>query len=158
MPELPEVETIKRQLDRVLVGQKIKLVEKLHKKSFQGESLKVMGKKIVAVKRKAKMIWIDLEGDLNLLVHLKMTGQLIYQGEVGKHTRVVFELSRGRLIFNDLRKFGWIKVVTNQQLQEHFTIAIMQSLSTSQTWSVFLGIGTVGFVVMLGSNIVDITS
>ena len=121
MPELPEVETIKRQLDRVLVGQKIKLVEKLHKKSFQGESQKVMGKKIVAVKRKAKMIWIDLEGDLNLLVHLKMTGQLIYQGEVGKHTRVVFELSRGRLIFNDLRKFGWIKVVTNQQLQEHFT-------------------------------------
>ncbi|MBU2051672.1 bifunctional DNA-formamidopyrimidine glycosylase/DNA-(apurinic or apyrimidinic site) lyase [Patescibacteria group bacterium] len=120
MPELPEVETIRRQLDKVLVGQKIKEIEKLHPKSLQGNSLKVLGKKIVAVKRKAKMIWIDLEGDLNLLIHLKMTGQLIYNGRPGKHTRVVFGLSRGRLIFNDMRLFGWIRVVNNQQLKSQF--------------------------------------
>ncbi|MDZ4228902.1 MAG: DNA-formamidopyrimidine glycosylase family protein, partial [Patescibacteria group bacterium] len=120
MPELPEVETIRRQLDKVLVGQKIKEIEKLHPKSLQGNSLKVLGKKIVAVKRKAKMIWIDLEGDLNLLIHLKMTGQLIYNGRPGKHTRVVFGLSRGRLIFNDMRLFGWIRVISNQQLKSQF--------------------------------------
>lgn len=120
MPELPEVETIRRQLNRVLVGQRIKKIEKLHQKSLQGSSLKVISKKIVAVKRKAKTIWIDLEGDANLLIHLKMTGQLIYGGQAGKHTRVIFELSRGRLIFNDLRLFGWIKVVDNKTLEKHF--------------------------------------
>ena len=120
MPELPEVETIRRQLNKVLVGQKIKKIEKLHPKSLQGPSLKVIGKEITAVKRKAKMIWFDLQGDLNLLVHLKMTGQLIYNGKPGKHTRVVLKLSRGRLIFNDLRLFGWIKVVSNDQLEKHF--------------------------------------
>ena len=120
MPELPEVETIRRQLDKVLAGQKIKKIVKLHQKSLQGDSLKVAGKKIVAVKRKAKMIWVDLQGDCSLLVHLKMTGQLIYNGKVGKYTRVIFELTKGRLIFNDLRLFGWIKVVTNKQLTDHF--------------------------------------
>lgn len=113
MPELPEVETIRRQLDRVLPGQRIKQVVGL-----QVEYLKVKGKKIVAVKRKAKMIWIDLEGDINLLIHLKMTGQLIYNGKPNKHTRAVFELTHGRLIFNDLRKFGWIKLLPNSKLQQ----------------------------------------
>src|SRR3989337_3889984 len=117
MPELPEVETIRRQLQRALVGQKIKKVEILHPKSFLGSPAKVLGKKIVAVKRKAKTIWIDLEGDLNLLIHLKMTGQLIVDGKAGKHTRVILELSRGRLIFNDLRIFGWIKRVANDWLK-----------------------------------------
>jgi len=120
MPELPEVETIRRQLNRVLVGQKIKKIESLHPKSLQGSSLKVAGKKIVAVKRKAKMIWIDLEGDLNLLVHLKMTGQLLLNAQPGKHTRVVIELTKDQLIFNDLRIFGWIKAVNNQELKQYF--------------------------------------
>src|SRR3989338_836178 len=118
MPELPEVETIRRQLDKVLAGQKIKKIVKLHQKSLQGDSLKVAGKKIVAVKRKAKMIWVDLQGDCSLLVHLKMTGQLIYNGKPGKHTRIVFELSRGRLIFNDLRKLGWIKILPKSKIYD----------------------------------------
>lgn len=117
MPELPEVETIRRQLDKVLVGQKIKEIIVLQKKSLQGETLKVEGKKIVGVKRKAKMIWIDLEGDLNLLIHLKMTGQLLINGKEGKHTRVIIQLNKDRLIFNDLRIFGWIKVVRNKELK-----------------------------------------
>lgn len=118
MPELPEVETIRRQLDKVLLGQKIISLTAFAKASTVEAG--IIGKKIVGVKRKAKMIWIDLEGDLNLLVHLKMTGQLIYNGQPGKHTRAVFELTKGRLIFNDLRKFGWIKAVNNRQLREYF--------------------------------------
>lgn len=120
MPELPEVETIRRQLDKVLAGQKIEEIEKLHSKSLQGESLKVVGKKIIGVKRRAKMIWVDLEGDLNLLIHLKMTGQLLLNTQPGKHTRVVIELTKDRLIFNDLRIFGWIKIVNNRELKQHF--------------------------------------
>ena len=120
MPELPEVETIRRQLNQALVGKKIKKVIKLHPKSFLGSPIKVLGKKIIAVKRKAKTIWIDLEGDFNLLIHLKMTGQLIVNGKKGRHTRVVIELSQGRLIFNDMRLFGWIKAVDNDWLKQHF--------------------------------------
>src|SRR3990167_4878722 len=120
MPELPEVETIRRQLQRVLAGQTIKKVDRLHPKSFLGSPSRVAGRKIVAIKRKAKTIWVDLEGDLNLLIHLKMTGQLIYNGKPRKHTRVIINLSRGRLIFNDLRLFGWIKAVDNGWLKKHF--------------------------------------
>jgi len=128
MPELPEVETIRRQLQRVLAGQTIKKVDRLHPKSFLGSPSKVAGRKIVAIKRKAKTIWVDLEGDLNLLIHLKMTGQLVYLPasaspqalQAGKHTRVVFTLTKGRLIFNDMRLFGWIKAVDNDWLKKHF--------------------------------------
>ena len=112
MPELPEVETIRRQLDKVLTGQTIK--------DLQGSTLKVIGRKVVAVKRKAKMIIIELSGGENLLIHLKMTGQLLINAQPGKHTRVTIQLTKDRLVFNDLRKFGWVKVATNQQLQELF--------------------------------------
>jgi len=100
MPELPEVETITRQLDKALVGQKYK------------------GKRVVRVWRKAKMIIIKLEGEENLLIHLKMTGQLLLNGKEGKHTRQVIQLSKDRVIFNDLRKFGWIRLITKKELKD----------------------------------------
>jgi len=106
---LPEVETICRQLKKVLAGQKIK--------SLQGCSLQVEGKKILGVRRKAKMIIIELSGGKSLLIHLKMTGQLLINGLVGKHTRVIIQLNKDRLIFNDLRKFGWIKIMQNEKLK-----------------------------------------
>jgi len=119
MPELPEVETVRKQLDKVLTGQRFRKIKVLNKKSLQGETLKIIGKKILGVKRKAKMIWIDLEGENKLLIHLKMTGQLLINGEVGKHTRVIIQLSKNKVIFNDLRLFGWIKVVNSKKLEQH---------------------------------------
>ena len=110
MPELPEVETICRQLNKVLAGQRIK--------SLRGVSLQVEGKKILGVKRKAKMIIIELSKGESLLIHLKMTGQLIYNGKENKYTRAIFELDKGKLYFNDLRRFGWIKLVTNKELKQ----------------------------------------
>lgn len=110
MPELPEVETICRQLNKVLAGQRIK--------SLRGVSLQVEGKKILGVKRKAKMIIIELSEGVSLLIHLKMTGQLIYNGKENKYTRAIFELDKGKLYFNDLRRFGWIKLVTNKELKQ----------------------------------------
>ncbi|MEK7513691.1 MAG: DNA-formamidopyrimidine glycosylase [Patescibacteria group bacterium] len=118
MPELPEVETVRRQLQKILVGQRIKKIEKFHPKSLQGSTLQVVGKKILRVRRKAKRIIIELNGGESLLIHLKMTGQLIYNGKKNKHTRAIFELDKGKLFFNDLRKFGWIKIVKNQALKE----------------------------------------
>lgn len=119
MPELPEVETITRQLDRVLTGHKIVDVEVRQAKSFVGEEGDVEGKKILGVRRKAKMAIIDL-GSLYLLIHLKMTGQLIYQGVSNRHTRVILHLSRGKLLFNDQRLFGWMKVVDKEGLEKEF--------------------------------------
>ena len=134
MPELPEVETITRQLNEVLVGQRIVKIEVLSKKSFGGNPKDVEGEKIVLVRRRAKMAIIELASSDQrlassyLLIHLKMTGQLVYQDlrnpstslRTNKHTRVILHLSRGNLIFNDLRLFGWIKVVDEEGLKREF--------------------------------------
>lgn len=137
MPELPEVETIRNQLERVVKGQRVKKVKVRHKKSFRGGVKEVERKKIVGVKRRAKMLVVELEGGKSLLIHLKMTGQLVYEDEKGrtvgghptsdwmkqlpsKHTRVVFELDKGKLFFNDMRVFGWIKVVDKAGLEKEF--------------------------------------
>ncbi len=145
MPELPEVETIKNQLEKVLVGHKIVDVEIRQAKSFRGDKKLVVGRKIVGIKRRAKMMIVELASSGQrlassyLLIHLKMTGQLIYQGkskkEEGKtkstadwvtglpnnHTRVILRLDNGgTLFFNDQRLFGWVRVVDKEQLEKEF--------------------------------------
>ncbi len=131
MPELPEVETLKRELSRVLVGKKIK--------NFSAEkfALDLVGKKIESVERRAKILILELstsqklEAKSYLLVHLKMTGQLIYLPASGtkakpvmgghpedptKYTRAVFQFTdTSQLLFNDLRKFGWLKLVSSSE-------------------------------------------
>lgn len=139
MPELPEVETVCLRLRKLLVGQTIKNILVSHPKSFIGDSSKIIGSNIVNVSRKAKLIQLHLSNELNLLVHLKMTGQLIYLDDnvkiggghptadwvndlPGDHTRVVFTFQSGaKLFFNDMRIFGWIKVLGHEQVQQEFT-------------------------------------
>ena len=77
MPELPEIETVKIQLQKHLVGQVIERLEQLHPKSVQGDVGLVSGKKIVGVERCGKMLIIHLEGGLDLAIHFKMSGQLV---------------------------------------------------------------------------------
>ena len=143
MPELPEVETIKRQLDKVIKRQKILKITVLRKKSFKGVKKVVVGEQIKKVERRAKLLIIELEGSPRkyILIHLKMTGQLVYEKREGyelsrgvrnlgghptpdwvkklpsKHTRVVMELEKGTLFFNDMRVFGWMRVVSNKELK-----------------------------------------
>jgi formamidopyrimidine-DNA glycosylase len=94
MPELPEVETIRRQLSRKIVGKELD------------------GKKILKLRRRAKILIIDFTDGSSLIFHLKMTGQLIFNGTPSAHTRQVFCFKDGsKLIFNDARKFGWWKKV-----------------------------------------------
>lgn len=78
MPELPEIETVKLQLERVLPGNTIEKVEILKPKSFIGKKELVEGKKVIGVKRLAKVLLIDLEGEIDLAIHFKMTGQLVW--------------------------------------------------------------------------------
>ncbi len=130
MPELPEVETIRRQLKAVLVGKTIAKVEVLRSKSFGGDPESLTGWIIKDVQRKSKVLEILFRGKTEMVVvHLKMTGQLVFLGKgrkvVGghptadwvnslpsKHTRVVWTFNGGdKLFFNDMRVFGWMKLM-----------------------------------------------
>ena len=129
MPELPEVETIARQLDKALKGRVVESVEVLREKSFVGKEDDLVGRKIKKVGRKSKMVVVEFEEwNKVVLIHLKMTGQLVLtEGKkrtVGghptadwvnklpsKHTRVVMGFKDGlKLFFNDMRTFGWMKI------------------------------------------------
>lgn len=129
MPELPEVETIKNELAKLLAGRIIKEVKILWSKvvfplSSSSFIKKITGLKILNLDRRAKMLIINLSSTDHLIFHLKMTGQLIFvphSGQIifgghptadiqtpGKHTRIIFTLDdNSHLYFNDLRKFGW---------------------------------------------------
>lgn len=142
MPELPEVETIRRGLEGAVVGREVSDVDIRVAKMFHGDAKDVIGAKIVAVKRHAKMLEIDLSNNNALLIHLKMTGQLVFDpstssGQVdrkarvagghpsadwvadlpNKFTHVIFHFKDGSvLFFNDLRKFGYIKLFKQDEL------------------------------------------
>ncbi len=132
MPELPEVETVRRGLQRLIIGRTIRTVNHDWPKSFPNADADVrnflIGAEIVEVRRRAKVLMIDLSTEHTLVIHLKMTGQLVYIGKekfgaghpsdslVGrlpdKSTRVIFEFSDGsHLYFNDQRKFGWVRLM-----------------------------------------------
>lgn len=135
MPELPEVETIKLELQKRLIGHKIEDVKINVAKIFEGNPKDIIGTKVVDLKRIGKGLIIELDNDFVLTVHLKMTGQLVFQdkttedsvlskkvgGETlpSKYSHVIFTLDKGAMLFyNDLRRFGWIKVVKKSDLQD----------------------------------------
>ena len=118
MPELPEVETIRRQLEKLIVGRTISSIEVLNPASFRADPNGLIGKTITAVGRKGKVLKIGTGAIHNLYIHLKMSGRLEFRvkgqglkakGELPKHLRVSFNFDSGdRLLFFDQRKFGWI--------------------------------------------------
>lgn len=133
MPELPEVETIRRGLEHYLVGHKILDVEVKVPKLFQGGVEEIIGSRVTKVRRFGKGLVIDLSNGFSLAIHIKLTGQLIYRDpkteklpvskqKVGtvpsKFTHVTFTLDKNaHLYYNDLRRFGWIKVVKTSDVQ-----------------------------------------
>ena len=110
MPELPEVETIKLQMEKELVGKTIKEVVVNKPKMWQGKREDIEGKKIESVKRQGKMIVWQLSGGAEMTFHLKMTGQLVFNCAEGKYTHIIINFTDGtKLLFNDVRQFGWVK-------------------------------------------------
>jgi len=116
MPELPEVETIRTGLEKHLIGHRILGVDVNVAKIFPQGKEKLVGGKVVFVRRLGKVLIVDLDNGFSFLIHLKLTGQVIFAStgfpnQPNKFTHVVFELDKGgKLFFNDSRKFGWIKV------------------------------------------------
>lgn len=125
MPELPEVETVRRQLSKEVVGSKVANIIVREAKIFMGNPNELYGDKIVKVERIGKYLFVYFKSKKGLIIHLKMTGRLIIRPlnqstikplevdyETAKHTRVVIKLSDGRKIFYwDTRKFGYLKLV-----------------------------------------------
>jgi formamidopyrimidine-DNA glycosylase len=125
MPELPEVETIKLGLNKLLIGKQVKAVSFDWTKSFPNDKstsdVFLIGAQVTSVRRRAKVLIIDLSTEYSLIIHLKMTGQLVYRGSdnsfgaghpneslIGnlpdKSTRVTIEFNDGsKLFFNDQR-------------------------------------------------------
>jgi len=166
MPELPEVETLKRELSKTLVGRRIKSAKVLWAKTIALLSIKqfekgVVDKQIGSINRQAKILIIDFVGSEALAIHLKMTGQLIWlpakdspreavqrqvlgghpddqllEKQPSKYTRLIFEFTdNSKLYFNDLRKFGWVRLVDDRQLKDltkHIGLEPLSKLFTDQ--------------------------
>lgn len=123
MPELPEVETLRRQLSHEVAGKKVVRVDVRFGKRISPSGAALMkalaGRRIEAVERRAKLLRLRFDSGLNLLVHLKMTGRLLVrpQGSVPtKHVHAIFHLSDGReLHWEDVRKFGFLKLMDDKK-------------------------------------------
>ena len=142
MPELPEVEVVKRSLEKKILNSIIKKVKiydhKLRYKVEKEVSKKLIDKKIIKIKRRSKFLIFQIDKTYLMLVHLGMTGKfffidrnkekyktsfyylLDYQKD-RKHNRIVFFLNKNRkLIYNDVRKFGFIKLYkSNEETISH---------------------------------------
>ncbi|MFA5271436.1 MAG: DNA-formamidopyrimidine glycosylase [Candidatus Omnitrophota bacterium] len=121
MPELPEVETIKRELEKAILGKKITKVSVINPKVIKEPSAdkfkkELEGITIKGILRKAKLLIFELSNGKFLAIHLKMSGQLIYPGKNTKLTRVIFNFSDGKTLdFNDGRLFAELRLVSDWQ-------------------------------------------
>lgn len=136
MPELPEVETIRMGLEKYLLGQKIEDVDvRLGKTIKDGDVKDLIGGKIERIRRFGKALSIDLSNGYSIAIHIKLTGQLIYDGPgkpkdarpseklVGKslpdrHTHIIFKLGKGGVLYyRDIRQFGWIRILKTDKVE-----------------------------------------
>jgi len=158
MPELPEVETIRLGLTKLLPGHTVAAVDFDWPKSFPNSSADVqkflVGATITTVRRRAKVLIIELSTDYSLIIHLKMTGQLVFTsgserfgaghpndsliGDLpDKSTRVTLQFKDGsRLFFNDQRKFGWMRLLPTIEIMnlDFFKKVGPEPLSADFTW------------------------
>jgi len=178
MPELPEVETIRRDLATCILRKEICAIKILNPKTVQNEAVffikSLVGKKFVDIGRRGKLLYLKIspssklknkKSSMYLLIHLKMTGQLIYDNLKDKvvgghslssdsisqaiggalpnrHTRLFFKFNdKSLLYFNDLRKFGYLKIVNSEELEKILKNNYgPEPLTKEFTFSVFAGL------------------
>jgi formamidopyrimidine-DNA glycosylase len=128
MPELPEVESLRRILHRSAVGRTISSARinepRLRSRISRDFAATLGGRRIEDIARRAKYLVVSLSGDLTMLTHLGMSGSWTHRGdgfEAGdlspRHDHVVLELDDGTsLVYNDPRRFGLMKVVPTEKL------------------------------------------
>jgi formamidopyrimidine-DNA glycosylase len=127
MPELPEVETVRRGLAPLLLGRRVLSVEvreaRLRVPIRRRALGRIRGARVTAVKRRSKYLLVETDAGVTLLMHLGMTGQLwIADADRPRrpHEHVVFALDDGRqLRFADARRFGFVDLVESRRLETH---------------------------------------
>lgn len=126
MPELPEVETVRRGLEKLVLNKKIKDIRVLYSKTIINEETefieKLTNKTIKKIDRRGKYLLFRFSSDLTMISHLRMEGKYFVEPstkEVEKHTHVVFDFTDGTsLRYNDVRKFGRMQLVkTGMEIQ-----------------------------------------
>jgi formamidopyrimidine-DNA glycosylase len=151
MPELPEVEVLRRDLEKEVVGKKIKSVDVTGTRSVRRHKNKkefialLEGRKIVAVQRRGKYLVMRLDGPEALIVHLGMSGQLLRaksaREKAPKHTHVVIHFTQGGLLrFVDPRTFGEMFVTKYDELEEQVDELAhlgLDPLETAISWDLF---------------------
>ena len=119
MPELPEVETVRRGLEPWLTGRKIKKLEVLHRGANRARTYlpleAVNGAKILRIRRRGKFLWFELDRDFALVAHLGMSGQFIVRDreaplETHARARIDFGDRKREIRFIDQRTFGWLAI------------------------------------------------
>ena len=129
MPELPEVETVRRGLGESMIGGTITTVvlrrQDLRWPLPQGFARNLEGARIRSIRRRAKYVVVDLDSERSLVMHLGMSGSFRIDDEadpganLGRHDHVIFQLSSGRrVIYNDPRRFGSMDIVPTDRLEE----------------------------------------
>lgn len=160
MPELPEVQTIVNDLKPLLVNKYIARLQildgRLESLSAEQSLPLIIGQPIINIFRRAKNLVIELANNCYLVIHLKMTGQLVWasgqQWLAGGHptkdlsdsdqiswpnksTRLIIELSdQARLFFNDSRKFGWVKLMNQKEWLSYQAPLGIEPLSSNFSW------------------------
>ena len=151
MPELPEVEVLRRDLDREVVGKKVKAVDVDGMRSVRRHhnrkqfAQRLVNHKITGVERKGKYLLLRLDGDDVLVVHLGMSGQLIRakssRDAMAKHTHVVITFTQGgQLRFVDPRTFGEMFVTEFDNVEKEVTELAhlgIDPLETAMSWDYF---------------------
>ena len=158
MPELPEVETIKRELKPNIIGKTISSIEILSLKNFVGQKEQAVGKKIIEIERFGKVLVMTLSNKKYINVHFKLSGQMLFAENVksasyknpipftkgnklpANTTRIIIKFRGGSgLFFNDLRKFGWIKLTDKPEkpkgvdvLSKEFTVDYLKKILPSR--------------------------
>ena len=121
MPELPEVETVRRGLAHLLTGFTFRSSQVLHPRALKPSSIEplssLIGSRIKTINRRGKFLWFELDRDFALVAHLGMSGQFLVSQKDRpgpSHVRAHFRLSRGftnrEVVFNDVRTFGWLSI------------------------------------------------
>jgi len=129
MPELPEVETVRRGLERLLAGRRLVRVEQRRRDlrvPFPPRfAERLTGRRVLGLRRRAKYLLVDLDGGLVLVAHLGMSGRMVVAdgaaaGPPSPHDHVVFETDAGqRVVFNDARRFGMMTLLAAREEAAH---------------------------------------
>lgn len=139
MPELPEVETVRRGLAPVMEGRAIAAAE-LRRPDLRWPfpermAERLAGKRVLALRRRSKYLLADLSSGESLLVHLGMSGRMLVSGDPlgafhhtrptpGKHDHVILDIEGGaRVTFNDARRFGAMDLVATAEAEAHWLLA-----------------------------------